>query len=78
MISGDLDAGIVYVTDVKSAENRVEFVRIPFRENVVSTYPISMVADTREPQLAQRFVKFVRFNTTSQGILRAFGFAKPW
>jgi molybdate transport system substrate-binding protein len=78
VISGDLDAGIVYVTDVKSAENRVEFVRIPFRENVVTTYPISMVADTREPQLAQRFVNFVRFSTTSQGILRTFGFAKPW
>jgi len=53
-------------------------VRIPFRENVVTTYSISMVADTREPQLAQRFVNFVRFSTTSQGILRTFGFAKPW
>ena len=78
VISGDLDAGIVYVTDVKSAENRVEFVQIPFRDNVVATYHISMVADTREQQLAQRFVNFVRFSTTSQGIMRAYGFAKPW
>lgn len=78
VISGDLDAGIVYVTDVEAAGNKVEFVEIPYQDNVLTTYPISRVSDTREPKLAQRFVNFVRFNTTSQGILRAFGFAKPW
>ncbi len=78
VISGDLDAGIVYVTDVKSAGNKVEFVEIPLKDNVMTTYPIAMVADSKNQELAQRFVNFVRFSTTSQGILRAFGFAKPW
>ncbi len=78
VISGDLDAGIVYVTDVKAAGNKVEFVEIPITDNVLTTYPIAMVADTQSAELAQRFVNFVRFSTTSQGVLRAFGFAKPW
>ena len=78
VISGDLDAGVVYVSDVKAAGNKVEFVEIPMKNNVMTTYPIAMVADTDSAELAQRFVNFVRFSTTSQGILRAFGFAKPW
>ena len=78
VISGDLDAGIVYITDVKAAGSKVEFIEIPIKENVLTTYPIAMVAQTQNTELANRFVNFVRFSTTSQGILRAFGFAKPW
>jgi molybdate transport system substrate-binding protein len=78
VISGDLDAGIVYITDVKAAGSKVEFVEIPIKENVTTTYPIAMVAQTKNIELANRFANFVRFSTTSQGILRAFGFAKPW
>lgn len=78
VISGDLDAGIVYITDVKAAGSKVEFIEIPIKDNVMTTYPIAMVAQTQNTELANRFVNFVRFSTTSQGILRAFGFAKPW
>jgi len=78
VISGDLDAGIVYITDVKAAGSKVEFVEIPLKDNVGTTYPIAMVLDSKNHELAQRFVNFVRFSTTSQGILRVFGFAKPW
>jgi molybdate transport system substrate-binding protein len=78
VISGDLDAGIVYITDVKAAGSKVEFVEIPVKENVMTTYPIAVVTDTENTELSYRFVNFVRFSTTSQAILRAFGFAKPW
>jgi molybdate transport system substrate-binding protein len=78
VISGDLDAGIVYITDVKAAGSKVEFVEIPVKENVMTTYPIAMVLTTENSELSNRFVNFVRFSTTSQAILRAFGFAKPW
>ena len=78
VISGDLDAGIVYITDVKAAGNKVEFVEIPVKDNVMTTYPIAMVLATENSELSNRFVNFVRFSTTSQAILRAFGFAKPW
>lgn len=78
VISGDLDAGIVYITDVKAAGSKVEFVEIPIKENVMTTYPIAVVSQTPNTELSNRFVNFVRFSTTSQAILRAFGFAKPW
>jgi molybdate transport system substrate-binding protein len=78
VISGDLDAGIVYITDVKAAGSKVEFVEIPVKENVMTTYPIAVVTDTENTELSNRFVNFVRFSTTSQAILRAFGFTKPW
>lgn len=78
VISGDLDAGIVYITDVKAAGSKVEFVEIPVKDNVMTTYPIAMVLGTENTELSNRFVNFVRFSNTSQAILRAFGFAKPW
>jgi molybdate transport system substrate-binding protein len=78
VISGDLDAGIVYLTDVKAAGSKVEFVEIPLKENVMTTYPIATVTDTKNNELSNRFVNFVRFSTTAQSILRAYGFAKPW
>jgi ABC-type molybdate transport system substrate-binding protein len=63
---------------VKSAGSKVEFVEIPVKENVMTTHPIATVTQTENTELANRFVNFVRFNNTSQAILRAFGFAKPW
>ena len=78
VISGDLDAGIVYESDVKSAEDTIEYIEIPAKNNVMTTYPVAAVADSKNLKLAQRFVNFVRFSTASRGILRTFGFAKPW
>ena len=78
VISGDLDAGIVYITDVKAAGSKVEFIEIPVKENVMTTYPIAMVSATENTELSNRFVNFVRFSTNSQAIFRVFGFAKPW
>jgi molybdate transport system substrate-binding protein len=78
VLSGDLDAGIVYVTDVKAAGSKVKSVQIPTSLNVTTTYPIASVGETSNPVAAQRFVDYVRYSLSSQGILRAYGFAKPW
>lgn len=78
VISGDLDAGIVYISDVKAAGSKVEFIEIPVKENVMTTYPIATVTNTENTELSHRFVNFVRFSTTSQAILRAYGFARAW
>lgn len=78
VVSGDLDAGIVYATDVRSVDTQVSSVTIPASANVTTTYPISVVLDTPNRALAEAFVNYVRFTTSAQGLLRAYGFARPW
>ena len=78
VLTGDLDAAIIYVTDVKAAGSQVSSVRIPASLNVTTTYPIARVSKSANPVVAQRFVDYVRFSLSAQGILRAYGFAKPW
>jgi molybdate transport system substrate-binding protein len=78
VVSGDLDAGIVYVTDVKAVGSKVKSISIPTSLNVTTTYPIATVGKTTNPVAAQRFVDYVRYSLSAQGILRAYGFAKPW
>jgi len=78
VVSGDLDAGIVYATDVKSVGNKVTSVVIPTNLNVTTTYPIAMVLNSPNSTAAWAFVRYVRFSLSAQGLLRAYGFAKPW
>jgi molybdate transport system substrate-binding protein len=78
VISGDIDAGIVYVTDVKSAGGSVSSVVIPPLQNVFTTYPIATINGAPNPAAAAAFVSYVRYTPSAQGILRAYGFARPW
>jgi molybdate transport system substrate-binding protein len=74
--AGDLDAGLVYVTDVRSAGDAVEGVDIPAEENVVATYPIAALTDSAHPDVAAAFVEFVR-SAAGQDLLASFGFEAP-
>ena len=76
--TGEVDAGIVYVTDVRIAGTSVTSVAIPRDQNVFTTYPIAAVSDAPNPAAAAAFVSYVRYTPSAQGILRAYGFAKPW
>ena len=78
VLSGDLDAGLVYVTDVKSVGKKVSSVQIPARLNVTTAYQIATVGETANPAVAQRFVDYVHYSLSAQGILRAYGFARHW
>ena len=78
VMAGEVDAGIVYVTDVKSVGPKVTSLTIPGELNVTTTYPIAAVSSGANPVTAQAFVNYVRFTPSAQGILRAYGFAKPW
>jgi molybdate transport system substrate-binding protein len=74
--AGDLDAGIVYVTDVMAAGDTVEGVEIPADDNVVATYPIAALTDSANPDAADAFVEFV-LSDEGQEILRSYGFDSP-
>lgn len=74
--AGDLDAGIVYVTDVMAAGDAVEGVDIPADENVIATYPIAALTDAAHAEVAGAFVDFVLSNE-GQEILQSYGFDAP-
>lgn len=76
VVSGEADAGLVYVTDVQSAGDRVLGVPFPESSEVVNTYPIAALEDSDHPDAARLFTDFVT-GTEGQAILTAAGFGKP-
>ncbi|MGH9114073.1 MAG: extracellular solute-binding protein, partial [Acidimicrobiales bacterium] len=71
--SGDLDAGIVYVTDVLAAGDAVEGIEIPAADNVVAEYPITTLAEAGDAEVAEAFVAYV-LSDEGQAILASYGF----
>jgi molybdate transport system substrate-binding protein len=76
VVLGEADAGIVYVTDVRSAGPRVSGVDIPEQQQVVARYPIAVVKDAGNPRLAKAFVAYV-LSVEGQRLLAEFGFSRP-
>lgn len=70
---GESDAGIVYTTDVKAAAGKVDGVAIPDSDNVVATYPLVAVKDTKHADVANAFIAYV-LSATGQSKLESFGF----
>jgi molybdate transport system substrate-binding protein len=73
--SGELDAGITYVTDVQSSE-AIEGIEIPREFNVVAEYPIAVLANAPHPRQAEAFLKFV-LSEEGRAILQGYGFGSP-
>jgi molybdate transport system substrate-binding protein len=74
--SGEADAGVVFVTDVKAAGDKVTAVTFPESSQVVNTYPIATLSDSENAGLAEEFVALVT-GAKGQSVLAAAGFAKP-
>ena len=74
--SGEADAGLVYVTDVKGAGHAVEGVAFPEAAGVVNTYPIATLRDSDHAALARQFVRFV-VGPEGRRVLTAAGFGSP-
>jgi molybdate transport system substrate-binding protein len=73
VLLGEADAGIAYVTDVTAdVARRISLVEIPDDVNVIATYPIAVIADSGEPDVAREFVEFVL--GPGQGVLADHGF----
>jgi molybdate transport system substrate-binding protein len=72
---GEADAGIVYASDVASADGEVDGVAIPEDHNVPATYPIATLADAPNAEAAEAFVEFV-LSDEGQAILVGHGFAE--
>lgn len=71
--SGEADAGLVYVTDVRSAEGRVQGIPFPEASAAPNTYPIAALKTAGETELADDFIAMVN-GSEGQRILSAAGF----
>ncbi len=76
VVSGEADAGLVYVTDAEAAGDAVLAIPVPEAESEVLSYPIAVLAQAREGDLAQRFIDLV-LSAKGQAILAEAGFGKP-
>jgi molybdate transport system substrate-binding protein len=74
--AGELDAGIVYVTDIASASGTVEGIEIPAGLNVSAQYPIAVLLNAPNPDAADALVAFV-LSDDGREILSQFGFVAP-
>lgn len=72
VVSGELDAGIVYATDVLAAGGAVEGIPVPGS----AAYPIVLLWDAPNPAAATAFLDLVR-SPAGQAVLRRNGFGPP-
>jgi molybdate transport system substrate-binding protein len=73
---GEVDAGLVYVSDVKAAGGKVVGIPVPARANAVTTYPIAELTSSRHLDVAKEFVDLV-LSDAGRRVLAAQGFAAP-
>jgi molybdate transport system substrate-binding protein len=73
---GEVDAGVVYVTDVRAAGEDVKGIKIPDDVNASTTYPIATLTGTENEATAQAFVDFA-LSPDGGAVLTEAGFSKP-
>jgi len=73
---GEVDAALVYKTDVIAAGDKVEGIDFPEAAGAVNDYPIAVLADAPKPATAQAFVDLV-MSAAGQKVLSEAGFQLP-
>ncbi|MDH6120001.1 molybdate transport system substrate-binding protein [Kitasatospora sp. GAS204A] len=73
---GEVDASIVYQTDVKSAAGKVDGVNFPEAAKAINNYPIADLAKAPNPTGAKAFEQYVE-SPAGIAVLTAAGFQPP-
>jgi molybdate transport system substrate-binding protein len=73
---GEADAGLVYVTDVVAAGDKVDGVVVPEAADVINRYPIAVLSSAPNPDAAQAWVDFILSDDGQQALANA-GFVAP-
>lgn len=73
---GEVDAGLVYHTDVLAAGDAVEGIEVAGAASVVNRYPISVLTDAAAAPLATDFVEFVT-SADGRAVMAEAGFGAP-
>ena len=72
----EVDAGLVYTTDVRAAGDGVEGIPVPEAADAPNRYPVAVLAASRNPVTARAFVDLVR-SAPGQQVLADAGFGPP-
>lgn len=73
---GEVDAGVVYKTDVRAAGAKVTGIEIPAGQNASTSYPIAVLTGAPNKAAATAFVAFV-LSADGAKVLAEAGFAGP-
>ena len=73
---GEVDAGVVYVTDVQAAGSKVKGVEIPADVNADTKYPIATLSGSKHTKTADEFVALVLSDDGAK-VLEDAGFQGP-
>lgn len=73
---GEVDAALVFRTDVLAGGADVEGIDIPLADRVVNRYPIALLGDAPHPEAAQQFIDYLRSAEAREVFERA-GFVTP-
>lgn len=73
---GEVDAAVVYVTDVRAAGDQVEGVAIADDVNASTDYPIAVLNESKNPEVAAAFTEYVQ-SAEGMQVLTDAGFASP-
>ena len=73
---GEVDAGVVYKTDVQAAGSKVKGIEIPADQNASTAYPIATLKDAPNADGAKAFVEYV-LSADGTKVLEAAGFTAP-
>ena len=74
--SDEVDAALVYKTDVIAAGDTVDGIQFPEAQQAINTYPIATLKNSKNPAAAQAFVDYV-LSPEGQAVLAKAGFAQP-
>lgn len=73
---GEVDAALVYRTDLLAAGDAVEGIEVPATASVVTRAPIARVATTPEPEAGEAFIALVT-GPDGRAVLDRLGFGAP-
>ena len=73
---GEVDAGMVYRTDVRAAGTKVRGIEIPADQNASTSYPIAALTEAPNPVGAAAFVDYV-LSPDGEKVLEQAGFTAP-
>jgi molybdenum ABC transporter molybdate-binding protein len=74
--TGEADAGIVYLTDLRSAGRAASSVPIPAAQNVTASYPTAVIDDSGHKDASAAFVTWLG-SAAARSVLNANGFTTP-